>query len=107
MMPDGDKVLQDHQGLAIRLTEERWVHILDHPEMVGQQERLAETLSSPDTVVATAKDETVHAYHRLYESTPVTRKHMVVVVKMIEGDPFVVTAFYSSRVKKGNVLWQR
>ena len=106
-MPDDFEVLQDHQGLAIRLTNERWAHILDHPEMAGQQERLAETLVSPDIVTATVKDEAVHAYHHLYDTTPITRKYMVVVVKMLADDAFVVTAFYSSRVKKGDVIWQK
>lgn len=106
-MPDNFEVLQDHQGVSVRLTSERWTHILDHPEMVGQQDRLAETLASPDIVMATVKDETVHTYHRQYETTPVTRKYMVVVVKMAPGDAFVVTAFYSSRVKKGEVVWPK
>jgi hypothetical protein len=106
-MPEHFEALQNHQGLTIRLTNERWAHIVDHPEMAGQQERLAETLMSPDIVTATVKDETVHAYHHLYETTPVTRKHMVVVVKMLAEDAFVVTAFYSSRVKKGEVIWQK
>jgi hypothetical protein len=29
------RILHDHQGLAIRLTDERMAHILDHPEMKG------------------------------------------------------------------------
>jgi hypothetical protein len=106
-MPDDFEILRDHQGLAIRLTDERWEHILGHPEMVGQRERLTETLASPDIVTATVKDDTVRAYHRLYEKTPVTRKYMVVAVKLLADDAFVVTAFYSSRVKKGNVTWQK
>jgi hypothetical protein len=32
---------------------------------------------------------------------------MIVVVKLLEDDAFVVTAFYSSRVKKGDVKWQK
>lgn len=106
-MPDDFEIWQDHQGLSIRLTSERWAHILDHPELVGQRERLAETLGSPDLVTATVKDESVRAYHRLYDTTPVTRKYLIVVVKMLKGDSFIVTAFYSSRMKKGNVIWQK
>jgi hypothetical protein len=30
----GVEVIVDHQGLAVRLTDERQAHILDHPEMV-------------------------------------------------------------------------
>lgn len=104
-MPDV-KITTDCQGRAIRLTEERWRHILGHAEMLGQQERIEQTLACPDIVIATIKDESVHAYHRLYENTPVTRKYLVVVAKMLEGDAFVLTAFFSGRMKKGRTVWQ-
>ncbi len=38
------RVFRDYQGLAIRLTEERLAHILEHPEMAGMEEAIAETL---------------------------------------------------------------
>jgi len=100
------EILTDCQGRAVRLTEERWAHILDHPEMIGQRERLIETLAQPDLVIATVKDETVHAYHRLYETTPVTRKFLVVAVKMEVDDAFVLTAYFTSRLKKGKIVWR-
>jgi hypothetical protein len=100
------EILVNHEGRNIRLTTERWQHILDHPEMEGQRTRLEETLVNPELVVATNQDESIHAYHRLYETTPVTRKYMVVAVKILEDDAFVVTAFYSNRSKRGTVIWQ-
>lgn len=103
-MPDFE-ILRDHQGRKIRLTDERWTHIIEHPEMNGQRERLIETLSTPDTIIATAKDESIHTYHRFYSTTPVTQKYLIVAVKVLEDDAFVVTAFYSSRQKKGKVIW--
>ena len=36
------RVLQDFQGLAIRLTDERLAHILEHPEMVGMEPAMEE-----------------------------------------------------------------
>ena len=99
------EVLSDYWDRPVRLTAERWAHILDHPEMAGQRERLAETLAGPDIVIATLTDDTVLAYHRLYETTPVTRKYLVVVVKMAQGDAFVLTAYFTSRLKKGQIVW--
>ncbi|MBI5667769.1 MAG: hypothetical protein HZC41_07150 [Chloroflexi bacterium] len=100
------EILVDYAGRLIRLTDERWQHILDHAEMVGQRERLVETLLTPDTVISTVKDEAVYVYHRLYETTPVTRKYLIVAVKILAEDAFVITAFYSNRLKKGEVIWQ-
>jgi hypothetical protein len=99
-------VLKDYQSRFIRLTEEHWKHILDHPEMEGQAGRIQETLLNPDIVIATFQDERVHAYHRFYDQTPVTRKYMIVCVKLLEEDAFIVTAFYSNRLKKGKIVWQ-
>lgn len=100
-----DRILFDYQERAVRLTKERWQHILGHPEMIDQQTRLIETVAWPDVVIATIKDKTVHAYHRLYEETPVTRKYLVVVVKIESADAFVLTAYFSSRLKKGQMVW--
>ena len=56
-------------------------------------------------VVVTVADESVRCYHRLYERTPVTRKYLIVAVKVLVDDAFVVTAFFSSRLKRGKVVW--
>lgn len=107
-MADDYDVLQGHQGRRIRLTAERWAHSLEHLEMVDQRERVLETLETPDIVIATVKDESVHTYHRLYPKTPVTRKYLLVAVKIVsDDDAFVLTAFFSSQLKKGSTLWQR
>jgi hypothetical protein len=99
------QTLTDHQGRAIRLTEERQAHILEHPEMQGQEKRIREALAQPEFVVATPTDITVHVYGRFYETTPVTSKYLQVVVKLLLDDAFVLTAYYSSRPKRGRTVW--
>lgn len=101
-----DTILTDYQGRAIRLSAERWQHILEHPEMTDQLARVTETLLAPDFVIATEADAQVLAYHRLYPQTPVTRKYLIVAVKMLADDAFVLTAFFSRRLKKGTIRWQ-
>ncbi len=102
-----DQTFVDYQGRSIRLPHERWKHILEHPEIAEQQERIIETLAKPELIVATEADPDVHAYHRLYPQTPVTRKYLIVAVKVLADDAFVLTAFFSGRLKKGQILWQR
>jgi hypothetical protein len=98
---------EDFEGRQIRFTDERRAHIENHPEMVDQMSRIGETLRSPDRVIATHSDPKVWVYERFYEKTPVTRKYLFVVTKVLERDAFVLTAFYSSRAKKGLLLWPR
>jgi hypothetical protein len=40
------KILSDYQGVAIRLTDERLVHITSHPEMVGLLAAIEEPLKN-------------------------------------------------------------
>ena len=105
-MPPNNIELTDYKGRAIRLTSERWAHIQEHPEMIGQFKRIEETLQQPKFIIATSVDESVRVYHRFYAKTPVTSKFMQVAVKILETDAFILTAFYSSRQKKGELIWQ-
>ena len=100
------ETLVDYKGRNIHLTNERWKHILDHPEMEGEHSRLEETLSSPEIIIASVEDQSIHTYHRYYNATPVTSKYMIVAVKILDDDAFVVTAFYSNRMKRGHIVWQ-
>jgi hypothetical protein len=71
---NGMKVLQDFQGLAIRLTDERLAHILEHPEMVGMEAAIEETLLQPNRVMASVSDPAARLYYRFYVGTMVGDK---------------------------------
>jgi hypothetical protein len=40
-------ILVDYQNRQVRLTDERLAHILTHPEMVGIESQIADTLKNP------------------------------------------------------------
>ena len=96
---------EDYEGRQIRLTAERRAHLLEHPEMVDQFELVRETVITPEFVIATIAGESVHVYHRHYTTTPVTSKYLLVAVKILDNDRFMLTAFFSSRPKKGTRIW--
>ena len=75
--------------------------------MLGLQEAIAETLQKPQAVVESPSDPLAKLYYRFYHRTVVGGKHMCVVVKILIGDAFVVTAYLTDRVKKGNLLWPK
>jgi hypothetical protein len=85
-------VLSDYEGRAVRLTDERWRHIEEHPEMAGTREAVAETLREPEVVIQSASDPLARLYYRFYHRTIVGGKHLCVVVKVRQDDAFVVTA---------------
>jgi len=98
----------DIRNRAIRLTDERLSHLeSDHPEMAGQISRIADTLSYPDQILRSRTDATVELFYKWYTATPVTAKFLCVVVKALPDDPFMITAYHTDAVKRGEVLWQK
>jgi hypothetical protein len=94
--------------VPIRLTQERWEHILRrHPEMINQKELVLETLGDPD-VIQEGDLGTLLAI-RFYVESPLTRKHLVVVYKEIsKTDGFVLTAYITSAPSPRRVsVWKR
>ena len=99
---------QDLHNRSIRVTDERLHHLeTDHPEMVGQTSRIAETLAAPDRIVRSRTDSTVELFYKWYAATPVTAKFLCVVVKAPRDDPFMITAYHTDAVKRGEVLWEK
>jgi hypothetical protein len=49
-------VLFDYQGRAVRLTHERQNHIREHPEMIGMEQAIADTLLCPTLVIQSLTD---------------------------------------------------
>lgn len=101
------RLLRDYQGLAIRLTDERLGHILDHPEMAGMERAIEETLQYPQAVIQSLSDEQARLYYRLYVGTMVGDKYLCVVVKVHAAGAFVITAYLTDKVKKGEQLWPK
>ena len=99
------RVLHDYLGLAIRLTDERLAHILEHPEMNGLEGAIEETLLHPEHVVESFSDPHARLYYRFYLGMLVGDKFVCVVVKVVADDAFVLTAYLTDRVKKGVPLW--
>ena len=98
---------RDYLGQKIRLTEERRKHILEHPEMKGMIPHIKETLLEPQEVVRSASDKEARLYYRYYIGTKVGDKYLCVVVKVMMSDAFILTAYLTDSIKKGNIVWIR
>lgn len=93
---------------TLRLTEEREDHIRTaHPELTDLPDFLGPTIRAPDRIVQSRTDETVELFYRSFETTPVTSKHLCVVVKAAVEDPFILTAYFTDSIKRGEVLWTK
>jgi hypothetical protein len=97
---------KNHEDRSIRLSEERERHILEHPEMAGQIEKIEVTLRDPDIIRESESDPSVHLYFHKFEKTPVTRKSLLVAVKA-STHPFIITAFFTNEQEGGRIVFER
>ncbi len=101
-------IVHSHNGIPIRLTEERWQHIVyRHPEMDNQRERVLETLEEPDMIQQGDFGELLAI--RFYPETPLTSKFLVVAYREVSfNDGFIITAYLTNRPStKRTVIWKR
>lgn len=85
---------QSHNEVTIRLTDERWLHIVEeHSELAGMIERVLAAIEQPEAVYEGAAGELLAC-----KSTN-GHKHLVVVYRESDVDGFVITAFLTSRLQ--------
>ncbi len=100
------KFFKDKFGRTIRLTDERLQHISDdHQELSNPASKIEEALMFPLIVMKSEDDEYVWLYYR---PDPLSSKDnfLLVVIKISNGEGFVITAFYVKNIREGEVVWK-
>lgn len=96
-------VAQSVNDLPIRLTQERWEHILEeHGEIAGYTDRIQNVITHPDRVLAGKAGEMLAV--REIE----TGKWLIVVYRELALDGFIITAFLTRRhtsLNRRQQLW--
>jgi hypothetical protein len=88
--------VRDASRRRIRMTEKQFSHIInEHPEMMNKLEHIKDVLLWPDKIIKSPRDETARYYFRHEKNRKV---FLIVVVKYLNGDGFVITAFISTKV---------
>lgn len=88
-------------GKRVRVTEEYWQKIVTtkHPVMVGCEDLVKGTLENPELVRRSRKDRSVLLYYG-----SVQKRYCCVVVRHLNGDGFIVTAYITDRIKIGDAI---
>jgi hypothetical protein len=99
-------IVKSVNGVAIRLTGERWLHIVEnHNEIAGLYYDILDTIANPDLIVNGYEGELI-ALRKING-----KKHLVIIYKETgKDDGFIITAFFSSRIgklKRRKILWKR
>jgi hypothetical protein len=92
-------------GHRVVLTRDRWREIVrfKHPALAGHEQAVRACVRDPELVRASAKDDNVHLYYRGVENGYVC----VVIGGEDPEDRFVVTAYFTNSIKKGQNLWTK
>lgn len=90
-------------GVPIRLTDERWSHIVTgHEHMEEYHDDVIRTIEHPDFVLRGSRGS-LHAV-RSYG----TGRYLVVVYReRTRDDGFVITAYFVRRINRRHMVWQR
>ncbi len=98
-----EDVVKAKNGIPIRLTEERWTHIIEeHSELVGLRPAVLETIANPERIYAGNAGESLAV--RGVE----LGKWLVVVYRETGKDGFIITAFLTRRIatlERRKQLW--
>ena len=94
-------------GNKVRLTEERWQHIIEREELIEQEKKIEETLAFPESIKRSNYDNEVYLYYKFFPITPVTSKYLVVIAKVTDVDAFILSSFFTDKIKTGETLWQQ
>ena len=90
-------------GVPIRLTDERWEHILDsHPELASLRETLLDAVENPDYILASRRGA-------LSAVVVLGRKAFLHVfyVEKSRHDGFILSAYLEEKMDKTKILWRK
>jgi hypothetical protein len=97
-----DQVLSQG-GVPIRLTEERWFHIVEnHDDLAGHYDDVLDTVENPDVIL--------RGYGgALIAVKEVARRRCLAVVyrETSRNDGFIITAYFTSRIRRRSIVWQK
>jgi hypothetical protein len=100
-------IVRDRSGIPVRLTEERWSHIVSrHPEMLDCREQVLETIADPDMVQQGDFGELLAM--REYGGMKLGRFVVAVYREARPDDGFVLTAYLTGKPSsRRRIIWKR
>ena len=92
--------IKDFSHRKIHLSRERWKHInQEHPEVSPYIEEIKETLRNPDKIKTYEDDLVVKYYYNYYKGRASSVRYLLLVVKYLNGDGFVITAYFVRNIR--------
>jgi hypothetical protein len=92
-------------GFSVRTTIEYWQFIVTvkHPVMFDRLADVQDTLSNPDEIRLSKSDSQVYLFYR----DDGAKRWVCAVTRRLNGEGFLITAYRTSAIKEGELLWQK
>ena len=96
-------VARSVNGVSVRLTEERWLHIVEnHDEVAGYYDDVLAVVEDPEVVLRGYRGSQIAV-----RSYGPKRYLMVVYREVSPEDGFIITAYFASQFDRKKTLWRR
>ena len=90
-------------NIPIRLTSERWFHIVEnHDDLAGHYDSVLNAIENPDLIL------------KGYQGTLIAmrgagkRRYLAVVYRQLSNeDGFVITAYFTSKINRKKIIWKQ
>ena len=91
------------EGVPIRLTHERWFHIVEnHDDMSGYYEDVLGLVENPDFILRGYQGSLVAARHYGRQ------RYLMVVYRQVSlEDGFIITAYFTRKVDRRKAIWKK
>ncbi len=91
------------EGVPIRLTRERWFHIVEnHDEVAGYYEDVLDTVENPDLILRGYQGALIAA--RSYGR----QRYLMVIYQQISlEDGFIITAYFTRKIDRRKTVWRK
>jgi len=91
-------------GRTIRSTKSHWKTIATkkHPSVAGMVKEVKLTLVNPDEIRRSRYNNSIYLYYKRLDD-----RLICVVAKHLDEEGFVVTAYLTDKIKRGETIWRK
>lgn len=91
-------------GVVVKTTRGYWNIIIQvkHPSVKGKEKNVKDTLSLPDEIRVSKRDKDVYLFYKKYRN-----KFLCVVSRIHRKSGYIITSYYTEKIKEGELKWKK
>lgn len=96
--------IKSRLGIQVTTTLAYWNVItkIKHPTVKGKELEVKQTLGESDEIRVSRRDKAVLLFYKIFD-----KRYLCVVVRFFKKRGFIVTAYWTKKIKEGELKWKR